>query len=341
MLDKGEYDVLTRYACIQAMDGHYINVWNGLTITRVKITAGMPTRFTRERMVTTTRLTCNDTSYFTRLTVILYGGTLVPDSFALRMLKDECQYMMGRSVDQGGSGYVDGDPALMRGAPEYTNVGAIIDEPSHDVQPNCLFKELTNKQHKKLMKKIAGLAEWDGFNHDHYYVVVTVKPLELGEVLSVSYFLEDRRSTTYSYASKPREKPVNVKAMLDGKQAKKDKRAQQMSGLNQGKGTKRRAAFLSDITDDEPSKDHNIPVSSKAVEEEPEPVKLTLQEVEELNIDRLKKYYHAEKPKKLTLGWCDNAAVLLSYEYQGDEIYPFTLQGSTCRKVLKAEKSYE
>ena len=164
MLEKGEYDVLTRYACIQDMDGHYINVWDGLTITRVKITAGMPTRFTRERTVTTTRLTCNDTSYFTRMTVILYVGTLAPDSFVLRMSKDEFQYMIGTSVEQGGSGYIDGDPALMRGAPEYTNVGATIDEPSHDVQPNCLFKELTDEQHNKLIERIEGLAEWDGLS---------------------------------------------------------------------------------------------------------------------------------------------------------------------------------
>ena len=68
---------------------------------------------------------------------------------------------------------------------------------------------------------------------------------------------------------------------------------------------------------------------------------LTFQEVELLNIDRLKEYYHAEKPKKLTLDWCDNVAVLVSYKYRGNEVYPFTLQGSTCRKVLKAEKSYE
>ena len=168
-----------------------------------------------------------------------------------------------------------------------------------------------------------------------------MRPLALGEVLSVSYFWEDRRSTTYSYAGKPREKPVNVKAMLEGKQAKKDKRAQQMSGLNKGKGTKRRAAFLSDITDDTSPQNINIPVSSKAVDEEPEPVLLTFQEVEHLNIDRLKEYYHTEKPKKLTLDWCDNAVVLLSYKYRGNEVSPFTLQGSTCRKVLKAEKPYE
>ena len=107
-----------------------------------------------------------------------------------------------------------------------------------------------------------------------------MKPLELGEVLSVSYFWEDRRSTTYSYAGKPREKPVDVNAMIEGKQAKKDKRAQQLAGLNPGKGTKHRAAFLSDITDDISSNDTNVPASSKAVDKEPEPVLPTLQEVE-------------------------------------------------------------
>ena len=337
MLHEGEYDVLTRYDCIQAMDGHHINVWNGLTITRVQIAAGMPTRFTQERTTITTRLTCNDPAYFKRLTVIMYGGTLVPDSYVLRMTQVEFTYMLGTSVDQGGSGYVDGDPALLRGAPEYTNVGAAIDEPPHDAQPNCVFKELTDEQHKVLMEKIEGLAEWDGFNHTHYYVVVTNKPLELGEVLSVSYFWRDRRTTTYSYAGKPREKPVDVAAMVKGKEAKKDQRARQIAGLNPSKGTKRRAA---DITDSVPSSEVNIPVSSKTVNKEPSPVKLTLQEVEELNIDRLKKYYHDERPKKLTLDWCDNAAVMLSYEYQGDNTTPFTLQGSTCRKVLKAERSY-
>ena len=81
------------------------------------------------------------------------------------------------------------------------------------------------------MGKIKGLAEWDGFNHSHYYVVVTVKPLELGEVLSGSYFWRDRRATTYSYVRKPREKPININAMLEGKQAKKDKVARQVAGL--------------------------------------------------------------------------------------------------------------
>lgn len=188
------------------------------------------------RKAITTRLICNDKSYFIRLPAILYGGSLVPDIFAKRIFAgDDSQYMLGTSVNDRGSGYTDGKQDLLRGAPENTNVGIVIDEPAYNELTSCLFKDLSKAQHKILMEKIKGLPEWDGFNHDHRYIVVTLKPLELGETLKISYFWKDQHLTTYSYALSQREVPVIVDAMIEGKDEKNLQHAKQVAGLQPGR----------------------------------------------------------------------------------------------------------
>ena len=331
-LDSGDYDVITRKDCIQAMDGHYINIWNGLRINRISIPAGMPTRFTDYRGAFTTVIRCNDPKYFMRLTVIIYGGTYVSKAEVDYLPLEATQYLVGRSECEGGKGILDGNPFILRGAPEYTNVGATIDEPKCDQVANCMFVTLDDEQHKILVEKIQDLPEWNGFNHSHWNVVVTLKPLELEEILMIRYDWAKRSGCTYSYARPPRKIPVNTDAMAKGKEAKKRSKEKQISGLTKSKKAKssEKTVIVSSLNESVSSTDKVIVVPPKEIKAIP-----TFDEVQEVNSLRLMEYYNelAEKPSKLTLTWCDSVCFILYSQYQDDDI-PFTLQGSACKKIL-------
>ena len=194
------------------MDGHYINIWNGLRINRISIPAGMPTRFTDYRGAFTTVICCNDSKYFSRMTVLIYGGVGLSKAEVSYLPASATQYLLGTPELEGGKGILDGNPAALRDAPEYTNVGASIDEPKCDQVAKCMFVTLNEHQHEKLLEKIKDFPEWSGFNHEHWHVVVTLKPLNLWEILTVRYNWADRSSCTYSYAKPPRQIAVDTDA---------------------------------------------------------------------------------------------------------------------------------
>ena len=227
---------------------------------------------------------------------------------------------------------MDGNPAVLRDAPEYTNVGATIDEPKCDQVANCMFVTLNETQHEKLLEKIKDFPEWSGFNHEHWHVVVTVKPLELWEILTVRYNWTDRSSYTYSYTKQPRQIAVDTDAMSKGKQGKKRAKEKQLSGLAKGKKAKSsgKTIILSSLNEAVSSTD-NVTVVPPA-EVRPLP---TLDEVQEVNTLRLIEHFNnlAEKPNKLNLTFCDAICFQLYLQYQSDDI-PFTLQGTACKKIL-------
>ena len=240
------------------------------------------------------------------MTSLLYGGAELSKAEVNYLPASATQYLIGKPESEGEKGILDGNPAALRDAPEYTNVGATLDEAKHDQVANCMFITLTEDQHEVLLGKTKDYPEWSEFNHDHWNVVVTLKP--------------------------PRQIPVDTAAMTKGKLAKKRTKEKQLSGLVKGKKAKAstNTVTVSSLNEEVSSTDNVI--IAHPIEVKPFP---TLDEVQEVNTLRLMEYFNEldEKSNKFTLTWCDAAYFQLYLQYQKDEI-PFTLQGSACRKIL-------
>ena len=83
---------------------------------------------------------------------------------------------MGTPVSKGGSGIIDGNPAIMRflGKPDFCGPGSYIDEATKASEVNCELVEFWGEDHKLLLKKTKNVPGWEGFNNlQHKYCVVT------------------------------------------------------------------------------------------------------------------------------------------------------------------------
>lgn len=109
--------------------------------------------------------------------MIVYGGWNIPDALRKgRLSQNQDGHLLGLSVKDGGSGFLDGNPAIMKflGKADFCSPGARSDEAEKPEKVNCEIIELCGKDHtllKRKAKKTPGLGGFD--NLEHKYCVVT------------------------------------------------------------------------------------------------------------------------------------------------------------------------
>ena len=217
--------MLRRREIIHTADGGRVTKWDGLDIVPSKF----PGKLTRSGAIREERsfdLIGTSKEFRDNVVMVPYGGWKPPDCLLEgKLLPGADAYLMGTSVKSGGSGIIDGNPAIMRflGKPDFCSPGARIDEGERPEDINCELIELCGQDHDVLKEKAEATPGWEDFqNLEHKYVVLTYGGIDC-EKLRLSYSQTDRRKTLYPYVRKER-KPYDLEKALATKATKKRKR---------------------------------------------------------------------------------------------------------------------
>ena len=225
IISNGTYHMLRRREIIHTADGGRVTRWEGLDIIPSKF-PGKKTRSGAIREERSFDLVGTSDAFRDNAVMIPYGGWNPPCPLVESKQRPGADtYLMGTSVKDGGSGIIDGNPAIMRflGMPDFCSPGARIDEAERPEDINCELIELCGKDHEILKKKAKVTPGWEGFNNlEHKYVVITYGGID-DDKLRLSYSQTDRRKTLYPYVHKERP-PINQEAAAAGKAANKRKR---------------------------------------------------------------------------------------------------------------------